>query len=493
MHSGRPACPAFRPISNLSGFFMKFKRLIASFLMVSILWASVVVPAKAFVLPLIAMVLEAASADAAFSTSLALSSAAVGSAIAFIKFHDPVNNSVFTVQLHPKAPLETPGGWSPPTTTVQPMPPATTTASLAFFDPTSCLGTGSTPNYASMSLLAGAMNTARCGATNGTEFSAGVGVQILFNGSFYTNAGQINTCSAGYSLISGSCNLSDALVVIKPVLGRDMLIRTGNTYSHDPQQNAADVNTLNSVVFSSPAAGQLIYKNPNTGEVTRVTTNQTDGTTIIETTKPNPDGVTSNRDTTTLTAPGVTAADPPKVSGQKHEALQGVGDAVGPSPGTSSSAPVTVDTSNLATHSDVSTVGSKIDASNTKLDAIKNALCGGSGQPPCKLDETGTPGTFTGTQSAGLDAQADSLVSQIQNQRNGAGQGLSIEPITNAIPATSQCVNPGFDASDIHAGAKFTLPLCEHASQVQPYLRWVVWIFTAIGIWGIWFQKLGGA
>jgi hypothetical protein len=279
-------------------------------------------------------------------------------------------------------------------------------------------------------------------------------------------------CPAGY-VGTTTCTLDNAALVQKPADGHCNVVRSGNSFFDDPNDpdcTSSPTVTAGSATSQTPAGKTTITGNGDgTTTVINKTYNNTTNTTTTNTTIYNHStGVVTGSSTTTNTGTGIAETSNPAT-------------------------PTPTDVSALATHADVNAVGSKLDTANGKLDAIKAGQCGGSGQPPCKLDEAGTSSTFTGSQSAGLDAQADSLTSQIKNQQNGAGPGLPIDPITNAIPVTSQCVNPGFNASDIHAGANFTLPLCEHASQVQPYLRWVVWIFTAMGIWGIWFQKLGGA
>lgn len=361
------------------------------------LWVSVITPAKAF-LPLIALAVEAAYADVAMTTAIGVSSAAIGTLIAFVKLKDPSSDNVMVVQLNPKAPLETPGGWSPPTTTVYPNAPTGIAASYGYTANSIKYATEAEAqrNVVSMSTCTmdtggfcqgGVINitsrtttsnpdtykiTGSIAKTNPADGTVYNFTNLIYYGSYY--------CDTGYTIAgtypSQICNVSNNRAVKKPAMGRDMYVRSANTISRDTQQATTDNMSTNSRA-ATVSTNSVKATNPATGATTTITINSSDGTTTVVTTTPNSDGTTSTVKTTYMSAPDATTGNV-YVTGQKTETVNGQGAAAGTSttPGASTPTTATVDTSSLESKIDSakSQAASDAAAAKGKLDEIADDL-----------------------------------------------------------------------------------------------------------------------
>ncbi|WP_146187215.1 hypothetical protein [Novimethylophilus kurashikiensis] len=246
--------------------------------------------------------------------------------------------------------------------------------------------------------------------------------------------------------------MSNAAQVARPADGICTIARSGTSYTADAADPDCAANTKTTV--ASPKV-----TNQDAGGKQEVTANS-DGSTTITTNIYN-----YNNNTTTTTTINYDSSG--KVTGVNGQTTQGIGTAGGTSAPTSSSGG--------ATSSDIAGLG-------TKIDGVKNGQCGGSGEPACKTDESGTPSSYSdGGKTDGLNAQFDDLNSKITSQTNGVGNGLEMP---NAF-STGGCSNPSFNNQSID--------VCETAFLVQPYTKFGAYILTLYGIWGLWFRRMGGA
>lgn len=450
------------------------KRLFTFFVAVSFAWMSVITPAKAF-LPVIGLVLETLLADEAMATSLQFSAIAIGSLIAAVKLNDPKNpSSEIVVRLDPAAALPTPPGYTASSTPGgQPVPPSTTSYTTYYYISPQSTTTYTTPQSACDAYVSTYSSTySGCVPGTQTPYPTTVTLTLKQGGTTSAGMGHNNVCPSGYNYNVTNCTLGTASQVVKPASGKVEFIRQGDSIVKDPQANPADA--VSTPSFTQPSAGNVHATNSD-GSSVDININQTDHTTTITLTQPQPNGTTKTT-TIHLTPPTITSPTaPPVVDGMNQQVTQGSGTLAT----STASATVNVDTSNLATHADVSNVGTKIDtASQSIQDAIN---C-----PTCTV-----PADSTDAQKAAVAAETQKSTDAINNdaisntQSQYAGNSVFSWPTWIPTFPTGSCAPFSFQL----AGHSLSWNFCSYIAIINQILGWLLALLTAWRIQELIFGK----
>ena len=265
----------------------------------------------------------------------AISTATIGSAIAFIKFSEPSKpeSKPIHIQLDPNTPLITPEGWTDPST-----PPATA-------DPTS----NTTPTYtyngthgsvaaACAAFIADqsseyqnlgnvtteSLTTWGIGTRGGTcHYGLSSNPTALSYPIYTANASEL-ACPDGYVASGATCTLDEPAEVQKPPKGVDEFKRDGNNLVRDPQQDPSD----NSPTVSQPAPNRIEYTDQDTGEKVVIELGSGGEATLTHSV-PNTSNNTTSKQTTTISAPSGGA---PAITGKSTQTYTGTGSQVSPDP-----------------------------------------------------------------------------------------------------------------------------------------------------------------
>lgn len=159
---------------------------------------------------------------------------------------------------------------------------------------------------------------------------------------------RVTTCPAGYTLSGSTCNLSDAASVKKPIDGTCTILRSGNAYSGDP--NDEDCFSPGAPVIS----GDKVSTPPgNSSSGSSSAQANADGSTTITNSTYN----TTNNTTTTTTIIYNSAG---KVIGANKQTTSGTGALASTTPSAS------IDTTGLATSTDIAGVKASVDAAKAQ-------------------------------------------------------------------------------------------------------------------------------
>lgn len=386
------------------------------------------------------------------------------------------SSTVISIELNPNVPLITPQGWTPAVSpSIQPTPPNNANPTTQYFSNGSprrdnpsqtcadIVNGSATYHYTQPNVVANTPN----GFCSDDAYPSYPQIGYAITSSV--------SCPAGYTNNSSMCTLTNQDLVTKPVKGKMEVTRVGDNFATDPKINPSDI--LPSAVVS--VTPKTVTVNDATGGKIVATINP-DSTTSITTSKPKSDG-SALTDTTTV------LLDKPDTNGNSRV----IGVTTAQTTGTgalSTNASPSLDVSGLNKE------GTQQAIKNT-LDGIKTQQCGYDDAHPCKtkINEDGVQAEtekINGKSSQGqsdIDTAYNGLTDKMKNQKDGVGAGLS-SPFANDIPS-STCTNPVLDASDIKAGARAELKICEHASEVQPILSWACYMFTAAAIYSLWFRR----
>lgn len=284
-------------------------------------------------------------------------------------------------------------------------------------------------------------------------------------------------CPSGYILNTGDNKCYTTAVNEQQVADAKLQIeRTLNKFRKNP--NDPDPVPPNVSISDSEVKVQ-------THERTTSAKINADGTATIKDITVSPDKQTTNVDTVKISAP--TPGQPPQVIWKNHGTFPGV--QLGGDIPSGNYGPIepTVD----------GTVGGAAVPAATNLNLPENLArtdkqCGYDAAHPCKveLNEGEAPAPFEAPQIDQLDGQFDQLQTFINQRENGVGQGIQ-NPLTSKFSGR-QCTDPGFDASDVRPNAKATVPICAHMAEIEPWTTLAAYIASAVLIYGIWFRRLGG-
>jgi hypothetical protein len=273
---------------------------------------------------------------------------------------------------------------------------------------------------------------------------------------------QSTTCPSGYTSNGTTCNLTNASAVIKPTDGHCNVVRSGNSFSYDP--NDPDCTAAGAPVVSSGTVTQT----SNSAGGGSVSENSSTGAITVNSNNNNNSNNTTTNNTTILDNTG-------RVTGTNQTTTQGQGTGATTTQSTSSGSGQSVDVSNLATHADVNGVASAINTMASKM-------CGGVGQPACKLDETGTPTDINSSQGmTDANTAINGNVAAVQNEAQAYAPDTPYA--TNPLQGLPQGTCTPLSISGWGAVGAFTLNPCPMVQSLQPLVEWMLWVLGALFLW----------
>lgn len=479
---------------------MRLKRLSAAVLLVFFLFS---LTAQA-VLPvgfLIGELLIGTLGRAMFTSASVL-----GAAVAWIDFPPSTDAGTssatsaqpITVQLNPNSPLtsDVPAGWASPTgSQIQPQAPNPLPGGVTMSFPAggnfSCGATGS---YSTAN--AEAANNAACRTATDTTYTwtAPVGswdgvaghLTLMFatqtqrstgtivgtNVQFDSANGPSVACPAGYTVSGTACNISNQALVQKPSDGKCAILRSGNTFSGDPQDPDCSTGSLAGAGVIVSGANITVGSAPN--KVVTVKANS-DGTTTINNYTTNTSNNTTTNNSTIVSAPSGSPGSPggTNIIGTNQSAATGTGTAQ--TPIAPSATPL--DISNLVTHADVGAVGTavtalggKVDVTNTKLDTLNT-----------NLDPTAAAAALPGQQAgqiASLSAIFTNLTTAVTSAPADAAAAVSGFLDWSFVMPSCGCSPLSIDYKGHHAEFDW----CPYFATVSNGLGYVFYLLTGIGL-----------
>jgi len=441
------------------------KILVRCVLLVSLIQPLVV----SALLPLVAGGLVMATNSTTLTTALFGSALVVGAAVGFVGLGSSTTPAAAPVLVHINAsePLPTPSGWTAPVSpSIEPKAPnlahnswGGTTWNIGAYSygnaPQVCAQSSATPTrngYDGLLYIRHPVATPTP-TTGGYTWTYRTPCPT---GGDYIFTAPVPTCPSGYTSSGGVCVATPG-AVDKPSDSKCTIIRTGNTFAADPKDPDCSVGVGTDVTIS----GTEIEARP-TNQKQKVKING-DGSVTTTTTTINTSNNTTTTTTINVSGTGVGNA---KITGIGTTTVPGTGDQAGstpiPSPG-----------------EDGKATEATLAAAKGKLDEIKAGQCGGSGQPACKIDETGTPTDATlSAQKSDFDKAGDA--------RKGAIEGTGTSPVTSLgfglsipWPSPGGCSNPSFSIP--HMGT-LSPDFCAKHADVQAAMNWIVIVGAMISI-----------
>jgi len=431
--------------------------------------------------PLVIEICGAGAIDPSASNTCAGSSAAnvdqpggvtLGTEFDGIRVSDPNSGKTLQLPVTPASALNTPAGWSSPTSPPSSAGSPTVKYSVASFG---CSGnlydTASAAASACAASIGGTVE-AVCNVSGSDYFvlhdpTPGA-TQPTCNAITGTAISHANTCPSGYSISGGTCVLTSAPDVVKPSDNGCGVKRSGATLtfdSQDPDCSAPPMNVSCSAGVCTGSGGA--------GDSFKYTANS-DGSGTLVRCRPQPDGTTVCG-TYSGTAPDGSGKG--KVNGTASATTAGTGT--------------------------LNTPGSPV--SQTSV----TGQCGGPGQPECsvKVDETGTPTTFANqsdaaTAVATLKSHADAAATSGLGSFGvpgastfGAPTGHEQGTFFNALfPSSSSCAPITF-ASAVKYGANsgdLTLDICPVVAVALPILDWLLFGLTCWYVYSVFWRRKAG-
>ncbi len=376
------------------------------------------------------------------------------------------SSSAITINLNPKVPLVTPSGWTAGTpASPQPTPPSTQTPVFKYSTST---GIPNQSTYSFNTVLQAAQlfisyNNTYNGQNYTLDTTTATGFTYHGSGapSQYSYAMSV-VCPTGYTASGGNCAVSTPTAVIKPVMGIQQIVRTGNNFAVDPQINPTDklpTSVLNTTTNS-------VTVNDSAGNSTTVTL-ATDGTATITQNKAQVDG-TSQQTIVKMSSPNATTGNT-EVTGVTQQTVAGTGTLAGTTPVSGGSGP-TLDISSLNKEATQQAI-------STKLSDIKDAL-------NC-VDCTVLPDDSEINKQKVLDETAKSTgvftdaVSDMAGFHNlGWSTWVPSFPSSNCIPYQFSLM-----------GHSITWDYCPYIAKLNELMGWLLALWTAHTISGLFFKK----
>lgn len=353
------------------------------------------------------------------------------------------------VQTRPNAPLmqDIPPGWNPPASgQMQPTPPSTTTKLASTYY-------GSVYGFTGDSIQAVCQRAADLRGATLISYNAGQCIDSTSGGNPMESVTLVsNICPRGYTSSGSSCALSNASQVDKPTDGKCTVLRSGNTFSGDPQDPDCGLSQRSAKGLSIGTNAVSVTKG---GDTATVTANTGDSTITIVNKQSD---VASNS-----TKVGTTTINPQyNISGFKQETFNGVGTQQSSTPIAPGGGGSTIDVSSLNKEATQGAISNKVtqiyDAmttapGGTDLQTHKDALNTAADTHRAKIEEIGTNG---------LDSH---------------GISWSWFP---TIP-TSTCSPVDYGVS----GHMFSWDICPTVEKVRDLSGFVLYIITAMGLFSI--------
>ena len=448
-------------------------------------------------------VLAVLAADRAFSNALTISSAVIGSIIAFVKFTADSGTPI-VAQLAPDAPLATPSGWLASTGATgtggvpTPGPTGSTPTILVMFNGNWYTSAGDACVAYLANFIAGNGNSwnysgAHAGAVQGNGTT-----ECLINSPSESNivasyiAAPTVTCPSGQTVSGTSCYLSDPSAVRYPSDGVCQIRRVGNAYSFD--QKDPDCDSPGGGV--SINGGQVIVSGTD-GSGAKIQT-AGDGTTQITTYTPGPNS-TVTTETVQTGAPQAGAGGSGGTQVPVTGKASGTGAGQGSLAGTGN---VPFDTSGLNQEPTQQAVKTNLDAIKGFLDPAGHNFSGTCGSAPtcngdavqcavaraawglnCEYTTTNTPSTLGTALTVGTDPIGSTLPNSL-HPFSTVEVGSNID--TSDALGGGSC--PDDQPISMFNGTTFVLPLSKLCTffTVLGYLMVALSSISCARIVGVW-------
>jgi len=418
--------------------------------------------AEAFVAPAAAPVLITAGGPVVWTIAALSALAAAGVAILAVKFKDSGGADVATVHVNPKSVKPVPAGWSAGLPGEVPVPPGTTGSITQYECPTYGFSTGACASRfdtIEQACIATMANANRTYSDSSATHCWDVG-----HNADYGAAGVYTTCPTGYTLTSGTCNLTNAAVVPYPSDGVGQTSTVPGTVTDDSRDPD---NTLPSNVTKT--ASRVTVKEGT--KTTTIDINADGGVTVTQLV-PNGNG-TSTKIAVKTSAPDAGATDGgTRAVGVEQSVVSGEGDSSSETPATScAGGPCATEATQLANKAllqDLKDNGVKTDeqaatwataksAADTKITAADAAISNHTS----KLTTIAGGGNSSGLGVSGL--------SNYVAPSSGESTGLE-----SAIPAAASCQALSGSAF----GRSWSVDICPVVNATRVILEWGLYVMT---------------
>lgn len=371
---------------------------------------------------------------------------AIGLTAWLLSFKKADNTVGLTVKINPKAPSLVPSGWSAaPDPASEPVPPSTASPTGTLYTIDASQGGGCASGGCTSSTFDSVCRAWKSGVsgTIATFTNNGTICAVTFDPSGSQSA-IVNTsvsCPAGYTNSSGTCVITTPSAVKYPADGKCQVDLSTGTFVGKSQDPDCDGGPAPGMTLS-PDNKKIVVEE---GAKKTVITSMPDNSIKIENWTGNGNG------TSTYTSATIGPPD----SGSPTGGSPITGFSTGNVPG------------------EGSTAG---DGSSTGTGGSAN--CGAPGQPPCRIDETGTP---SGTNHA--DTQKSQLEGKTPSDFGAnpwTGTGISIFNGLPSLSGSDSCVNP---ITWVWMGHEMHPDVCSVWSPLKSWFSWLLWALTAVYIW----------
>lgn len=281
----------------------------------------------------------------------------------------------------------------------------------------------------------------------------------------YTTGRTVTTnCPPGYTASGNTCSLANPEQVKKPPKGIDEIGREGNAFKRDPQQDISDNNP--NVVLETP--NQISYTDPTTGEKVTINLNASTGAATVTHSVPNRSSGTTTVQTTSVGSPSSGST----LNGQSTNTYSGIGDQMGTTPISSGAGQGEGNCAHCATEVTLSNLR---DITND----IKTTLNGNNPMP--EMAGIGIGERLDGVQDGALNSIGNNMRDMVTNSGLLQAYQNHVLPLSPwAIATEGQTSSCEFSFNLM--GKPYELSIC----QAQPFLHtaiaFVLFIFTAVGI-----------
>lgn len=407
-----------------------------------------------------------------------LTGMAIGSAHDSVRICDTAVSGVcIDYPLAPSKAWPTPTGWTAPSSPeVNPAPPSTASSVGEYCaNDGSAQGCGATMSDAAVALQVVERETypdatVTANGSGGVDILYGPGAE-LYNGTGVTSP----VCPDGYTLGSGTCNLSDASSVVKPTDGICNVQRVTGSFAFDT--NDPDCATASSDLGATQGAASHAGDLTTLGVALDVQLTSA-GLVDILASKACSGGICYS-----YSQFGVPAA------GGGSPTLQGLSGG------------------SVAGAADLPTVGGSGGSGGSGGGSTTVNTCGLPGQAACKMDETGTTDSGGAAAKGGnvVTAYGDRTTAANDAASSGSGSAFGIPTfsgvaatvgsgIASPLAGSDDCINPTAVMTGAIAGGgsqTLTLPVCLVIAPIKPILAWALTMLAAFYAWARFTGRVG--